>query len=287
MLNNIIFAVGKRQQPSTYKNTIMKKIFTFLIGLSLWTLTATAQEPVAETTSPVATETDSLQRVVDDLSQQLRHQKNKELDRKIWKDRSKYFNLGYVKQSLIFKDSGDEKLKNDFGVSISWGKTYYLHKKPLFGMMKFGLDWSWVDLNYSKYTISESEEPGSDPVGDIMDRTIDIGNHQLEYGMQFGPSITINPVHQLKISLYFRLTPSYSMMYLDDSFNSNFALFYSFGGSVAWKVISVGVEGRWGQAKYKGFSLGDIDFDGENVDISSTKTKLKTSSVRFYIGFRF
>ena len=48
--------------------------------MSLWTLTATAQEPVAETTSPVATETDSLQRVVDDLSQQLRHQKNEELD---------------------------------------------------------------------------------------------------------------------------------------------------------------------------------------------------------------
>ena len=101
----------------------MKKIFTFLIGLSLWTLTATAQEPVPETTSPVATETDSLQRVVDDLSQQLRHQKNEELDRKIWKNRSKYFNLGYVKQSLVFKDFGDEKLKNDFGVSISWGKT--------------------------------------------------------------------------------------------------------------------------------------------------------------------
>lgn len=89
----------------------MKKIFTFLIGLSLWTLTATAQEPVPETTSPVATETDSLQRVVDDLSQQLRHQKNEELDRKIWKNRSKYFNLGYVKQSLVFKDFGDEKLK--------------------------------------------------------------------------------------------------------------------------------------------------------------------------------
>ena len=140
-------------------------------------------------------------------------------------------------------------------------------------MLKFGLDWSWVDLNYSKYTISESEEPGSGSVGDIMDETIDIGN----------PSITINPVHELKISLYFRLTPSYSMMYLDDSFNSNFALFYSFGGSVAWKVISVGVEGRWGQAKYNGFSLEDADLEG----ISSTKTKLKTNSVRFYVGFRF
>ena len=63
----------------------MKKIFTFLIGLSLWTLTATAQEPVPETTSPVATETDSLQRVVDDLSQQLRHQKNEERGAKLRK----------------------------------------------------------------------------------------------------------------------------------------------------------------------------------------------------------
>ena len=85
------------------------------------------------------------------------------------------------------------------------------------------------------------------------------------------------------MSAYFRVTPSYSMMYLDDSFNSNFALFYSFGGSVAWKVISVGVEGRWGQAKYNGFSLEDADLEG----ISSTKTKLKTNSVRFYVGFRF
>ena len=107
--------------------------------------------------------------------------------------------------------------------------------------------------------------------------------HQLEYGMQIGPSVTINPVHHLKVSAYFRVTPSYSMMYLDDSFNSNFALFYSFGGSVAWKVISVGVEGRWGQAKYNGFSLEDADLEG----ISSTKTKLKTNSVRFYVGFRF
>ena len=48
-------------------------------------------------------------------------------------------------------------------------------------MLKFGLDWSWVDLNYSKYTISESEEPGSGSVGDIMDETIDIGNHQLQF----------------------------------------------------------------------------------------------------------
>ena len=142
-------------------------------------------------------------------------------------------------------------------------------------MIKFGIDWSWMDLNYAQYKVEAYDYD--------TDELYSEKAHQLEYGMQIGPSVTINPVHHLKVSAYFRVTPSYSMMYLDDSFNSNFALFYSFGGSVAWKVISVGVEGRWGQAKYNGFSLEDADLEG----ISSTKTKLKTNSVRFYVGFRF
>ena len=166
-------------------------------------------------------------------------------------------------------------MKSDFGAAIVWGKTYYLHKKPLAGMIKFGIDWSWMDLNYAQYKLETYDYD--------TDELYSEKAHQLEYGMQIGPSVTINPVHHLKVSAYFRVTPSYSMMYLDDSFNSNFALFYSFGGSVAWKVISVGVEGRWGQAKYNGFSLEDADLEG----ISSTKTKLKTNSVRFYVGFRF
>ena len=40
--------------------------------------------------------------------------RTRRLDRKIWKNRSKYFNLGYVKQSLVFKDFGDEKLEKRF-----------------------------------------------------------------------------------------------------------------------------------------------------------------------------
>ena len=168
-------------------------------------------------------------------------------------------------------------------------------------MLKFGLDWSWVDLNYSKYTISESEEPGSGSVGDIMDETIDIGNHQLEYGMQVGPSITINPVHELKISLYFRLTPSYSMMYLNDEFYHHYATFCNTGFAVAWKVLSVGCEWRWGKASYDGLGLNlddlegdysDGDFSGDIPSADDVLTdlqdlKLKTKSFRVYFSFRF
>ena len=214
------------------------------------------------------------------MSARVKETEAAESNRAIWKDRSKYFNLNYVNQKLSPDIDGWDKLgggelKSDFGAAIVWGKTYYLHKKPLAGMIKFGIDWSWMDLNYAQYKVEAYDYD--------TDELYSEKAHQLEYGMQIGPSVTINPVHHLEVSAYFRVTPSYSMMYLDDSFNSNFALFYSFGGSVAWKVISVGVEGRWGQAKYNGVSLEDADLEG----ISSTKTKLKTNSVRFYVGFRF
>lgn len=95
---------------------------------------------------------DSLQQVVSALSSRVEDTQKAELNRAVWKDRAKYFNLGYVKQTLADRTYGGE-LKSDFGASLSWGKTYYLHRKPLFGMLKFGLDWSWMDINYAKFSL--------------------------------------------------------------------------------------------------------------------------------------
>lgn len=267
---------------------MMKKFFTLLIGSLLWSLVATAQEPIYQdqvTLQDQAEKIDSLQRVIDDLNSQLTTQKKIE---RVWEGRAKYFNISYVNQKLIFKDFDVPDLKNDFGVALSWGKTYYLHKKPLLGMLKFGLDWSWVDLNYAKYTIVEPGYEG--PEGQHYESN-ETGGHQLEYGMQFGPSVTINPIQDLKVSLYFRLTPSFSGMYMSDGFNYNYATFYNFGGAIAWRVISLGVEGRWGSAKYNEFAPEVTDegfLEGDSsYEEGPSKTKLKTSSVRFYIGFRF
>ena len=40
----------------------------------------------------------------------------------------------------------------DFGVSLTFGKTYYLHKKPLLNMIKYGIDATWFELSYAKYS---------------------------------------------------------------------------------------------------------------------------------------
>lgn len=241
---------------------------------------------------------DSLNQALSDMSARVKETEAAESNRAIWKDRSKYFNLNYVNQKLSPDIDGWDKLgggelKSDFGAAIVWGKTYYLHKKPLAGMIKFGIDWSWMDLNYAQYKLETYDYD--------TDELYSEKAHQLEYGMQIGPSVTINPVHHLKVSAYFRVTPSYSMMYLNDEFYHHYATFCNTGFAVAWKVLSVGCEWRWGKASYDGLGLNlddlegdysDGDFSGDIPSADDVLTdlqdlKLKTKSFRVYFSFRF
>lgn len=77
-----------------------------------------------------ANEVDSLRTVVGTLSKQVDNANQAELDQKIWKDRAKYFNIGFVKQSLTSKDDYI-KYKSEAGVNITWGKTYYLQRSSI------------------------------------------------------------------------------------------------------------------------------------------------------------
>ncbi|MBR5333807.1 MAG: hypothetical protein IKV33_03620 [Alistipes sp.] len=202
---------------------------------------------------------------------------NGECDTRIWKDRAGYFNVGFVQQTVIedytFSLMNDDVLmKSDWGVSLTSGKTFYLHKKPLGGMVKFGLDWSWFDINVA----SSLAEAGYIPGPWFMHM------YQAEIGMQLGPSVTINPVHHLKASAYFRVAPSYSAIYeveVECGYG-NYATMYNAGATVAWKILSVGVEYRGGKCAYK-------SFDGDSYYVGTKEDKLKTRGVRFYFGFRF
>ena len=82
---------------------------------------------------------------------------------------------------------------------------------------------------------------------------------------------------------------------MNDEVNVQFVPNFAFGGSIAWKVISVGFEGRWGKANYKSFSVDDEAVDGwedgsdANLDdvLKQDKNRLKTKFFRFYLAFRF
>lgn len=272
----------------------MKKLFFCTLALCAVSYGTYAQESAR--TDGDSRRLDSLQRAVEALSSRVEDTERTELNRAVWKDRAKYFNLGYVRQKLADKTYGGE-LESDFGASLSWGKTYYLHRKPLFGMLKFGLDWSWMDINYAKSAIEMFDESSSE------DFSSDV--HQAEIGMQFGLSVTVNPVHHLKIGGYFRVTPSYSLLYMDETVHHHYVTFCNAGCTLAWKVVSLGVEWRWGTAKYDGLKFDESAFDeddltdGDLTDGDSPSMgdvmdqmkvpdrKFRTSSVRFYLGFRF
>ncbi len=263
----------------------MKKIY-ILMGLLLVVSGVRAQEQGQDDTSR---RLDSLQQVVNRLTTNVETLEKDNLNQAIWKDRAKYFNIGYVNQTVTDKTFGGE-IKSDFGVSLSSGKTYYLHKKPIVGMIKFGLDWTWLDINYAKsaWDVEDAD------LGEIYSMDM----HQAEIGMRVGPSVAINPVHHLKVGGYFHFAPSYSGLYMDDTFYHNYVSMWSAGCSIAWKVISVGVEWRWGTAKYDGLTFGeafdedsygdeDVTMDDVMDKMSAGECKFKTKSVRFYIGFRF
>lgn len=230
----------------------------------------------------IATLVDNAEAEISELRKNISEIETEQKQEKIWKKRAKYFYFSYANQTI---KNDIQEIKSDMAFALASGRTYYLHKKPIAGILKFGLDWTYLDLNFAKYPdLSSPEDDTSD------DSSIELGFLQLEAGMGLGPSVTVNPVDHLKACLYFHVTPSYSMMLQDDEFYSHYATFFNFGFTLAYKAISVGIEKRWCQpVNYNGLTLSDDMDDAENVgDIfNNVETRMKTNSWRFFLGFRF
>ena len=190
--------------------------------------------------------------------------------------RPHYINLSFSSQELKMGELGNPL--SDYGAAFTVGRTYYICKKsPILNMIRFGIDATWIDLNYSNYKFENKY--GYDG-GNFEWLTENI--HQAEIGMQGGQSITITPVKRLSIHGYFRYAPSFSALFDGGDFKGSYGSFFVTGANVSYSVIGVGIEKRWGQANYKSFI--DIEGYGSSEKVSD---KLKTSGFRAYLTFRF
>ena len=291
--------------------TNMKNYFCkVLLGLFCACLPMQAQ--VVNNEEQNAAKIDSLSNVIDSMNEKMETDKANAKLEKIWK-RKKYRYVGYTMQSLTHMDEEGLRWKSEFGVNLGMGRTYFLHKKPIANMIKFSIDWTMTDINYAKLkenyviggmppaTTPAASTLASDGFSDIITPenpdmpAMDFGCHAIDYGMQVGPSIWINPVDHLMLNGYFRYAPTAAMLVLNDEFSIGYGSFFVTGGAISYKAISIGVEARWGKTKYNSFEFDDegaenMEQEGGSNSISgllnSSKNKMKMKSTRFYICFR-
>lgn len=182
-----------------------------------------------------------------------------------------YFNLNYSSASI--SQPNTEKISNDFGAGFTVGHNYYLHIAPIASMLWFGIDATWFDINYNKYSYTRYRY-----YGDSSSEKI----HQGEVGMQVGPSLTIVPVNKLKIKTYFKFAPSCAILYDSGSedVSCGFAPMFNGGLSVNYGFIGAGIEARFGSPKLQQYTFVKGDLSKDNVST-------KISGMRVYLSFIF
>ncbi len=199
----------------------------------------------------------------------------------VWKRHKTSMTFGYENQTMVMDG---EEAKSNFGFALSIGHTFYLHKKPIAGIMKFGLDWSIVDYNVASFKEMDLSQAVS---GEGMP---DLGLMKMEIGTGIGPILTINPVDYLQIGAYFHATPSYSLLVNGSDIYGSYATYFNGGLKLAYKVITLGVEYRWaGDANYNRMISGeDIMGEGETDTPAGPESYLiSAASTRFFLAFRF
>ena len=315
----------------------MRKIFKTIIVASLATLamplsastmqTYTASSDSIDTTvtSPIAADTadqnanvapaDTLREKLAQMESHMASMEQEQELQKTWK-RRKYWKIGITSPNLERTDGEEMKWKTNGSFFIQKGRTSYLHSKPIAGMIKFGIDYGFLDVTYSKLELKEvsySNEGGTrasdgfddivsgDPDGDIglSELTgIDLGMHKIDYSLHVGPSISVNPWNKLIATAYFHVMPTASSVIQNDNFSYGFGCMMAAGVSVAYKAISLGVEGVWGKVKYtqtdfSGDEDEDEDYGYDSSDeedngslFNTEKFTLKQSGIRAYIAFR-
>lgn len=196
----------------------------------------------------------------------------------------KYFNLGYVSQQLKASDDldGSAKIKSKFGASLSSGRTFFLNQEPIAKVLYFGIDWTYLDLNYAQYKETETYTY-EDQNGATVTENEDYMTHKAEIGMQVGPSVHVGLTDGFTLSGHIRYAPSYSMLYTDDEFSGGFGNMFTTGLSANYGAFGLGFETRWGSSKHS-FTMDMEEMEEQEVTV---KEKIKLSGTRVFLAFRF
>ncbi len=189
--------------------------------------------------------------------------------------RRKYSQISFGKNTI--KHEGWDKLKSDFAVNYTNGRTFYLHEDEIAGMIRFAIDGTWTDFTYAKYTRTLPVE-GKNKSYEF---------NQFDYALNIGPSAHIEPIDDVIVHTYFRYAPAYSLLTGDKQIYGNYATYFVTGISVSYNFIALGFEGRFGNCNYRNIAsakrIEQFKPNPENV----LSERVKHRGWRVYLSFMF
>lgn len=210
--------------------------------------------------------------------------------------RTDYLNVGYVFQTSFDQAFNDgppltANTKKGFGASVVYGTSYVLHRRPVLGRLHFGIDATWVDVNYSH--------------GKLIRGTA--RTQQLDLGVGVGPAVHIRAARDLTVDVHFRYNPTFSTFYDEarpgEEVRMGYASMWTGGAAASWRRFSLGGEVRFGCGRYR-----MVDFAGRDRtpwtaatmppdpmgpggpisgDLHNRFLYLRTIGARVYVGFKF
>lgn len=179
--------------------------------------------------------------------------------------RKKFINLSFCNTTL--SQDNVQPLKSNYGAAFTVGRTYFLHK-PIGGLLRFGIDATWFDINYTNYDVEHIT---------YWD-TKKYQHHQGEVSLHVGPSVTLKPLKRVILHAYFQYAPTFAVIYTGNNeiLSGNYASMWVIGGSVSYGAIGLGIESRFGKVSYKPFK--STDFETFNASLTG---------FRAYLAFKF
>lgn len=224
------------------------------------------------------------------------------LDNKIW-GKGRFTRLGYSIAQTAEANANIEK--GEWGFFFTKGTTYLFPKKAWGGLVKVGVDAVWFDFQVSRYKAPYSDESWTSTPWDNLEQSdddmdFDIGRLGLSMGVGVGPNVSIAPfaissidiLKPLRFSLYFHYNPTL-MMYMmsqdgDMEVSTAYCNMMQFCGTIKYRKLGIGIEGFWGQGKFKPIDFSKLIGDDEEFSsLGSRKYTRKYANLRFYIQVTF
>lgn len=299
----------------------MKKKTTMALLGCMITSVVWAQAPIDSRYDNIDWDEDTMEIVtVNDvlMSQQtVAAVKNNDLQlERVWSNR-KFTNISYslshkmTSSGQILTSTGlrDLEYEAEWGLAVTRGKNFLLHRRPIGNVLSFYIDYVGFDFSVNHFDYAD-DCPLFDPTLDFTDSQgntnrmytpWDFKKYNVSYGMRLGPSVTLAPfantnsgMRFLKLNLYAHFGYNVSVCYIekdsnnehtvstssggsyyDDApgaaFNIAHGVYNAFGLNLSWKKVGVGYETRSAKYKYKPI---DNKFGKDKYNFKETDSRI-------------